>query len=85
MSPSSGPEVAEQKPALSAKVPKLGWGEKRDRRRRNRKTFEEVLGWILVPALLYMGYVIFEAVGGIPKEAKDIASEIYTTIISGRF
>ena len=31
---------------------KLGWREKRWERRRKRRVFEEVLGWILVPVIL---------------------------------
>jgi hypothetical protein len=31
---------------------KLSWREKRYRRRRRRVWFEEILGWILVPAIL---------------------------------
>ncbi len=64
---------------------KLTWGEKRDRRRRNRKMFEEVMAWVLVPALLYIAYVIFQAVGGIPKELVDFATEVFATVTGGRF
>ncbi|WP_134496700.1 hypothetical protein [Microvirga pakistanensis] len=32
--------------------PKLSWREQRQRRRRRRVWFEEILGWILVPAIL---------------------------------
>ncbi|MCU0885158.1 MAG: hypothetical protein MUC44_09445 [Beijerinckiaceae bacterium] len=63
---------------------KLSWGEKRDRRRRRRKIFEEVLGWILVPALIYIAYLIFQAVGGIPKELQDFAVEVFNTVTGGR-
>ena len=42
-------EVATQAAAPAPKE-KLGWFEKRARRRRRRIVFEEVLGWILVPA-----------------------------------
>jgi hypothetical protein len=62
---------------------KLGWGEKRDKRRKRRKMFEEVLGWILVPALLYAAYLAFQAVGGIPKELTDFAAEVFATLTGG--
>ena len=63
---------------------KLTWGEKREKRRRNRRVFEEILGWVLVPALLYVGYLIFQAVGGIPKEAVDFMKELFATLTGGR-
>jgi len=62
---------------------KLGWFEKRDRRRRRRKIFEEVLGWILVPAFGYLIYLGIQAVGGIPKELIDFGSEIVTMVMKG--
>jgi hypothetical protein len=55
---------------------KPGWFEQRARRRRRRKRFEELLGWIIVPALIYLGWLGFQAVGGIPKELVDFGSEI---------
>ena len=36
----------------AAPAQKLSWREKRWHRRRRRKVFEEVLGWILVPIIL---------------------------------
>ncbi|KRE03732.1 hypothetical protein ASE61_08815 [Bosea sp. Root670] len=69
-------------PARPAKE-KLGWFEKRDRRRRRRKIFEEVLGWILVPALIYLIYLGVQAVGGIPKELIDFANEIIAIAMKG--
>lgn len=65
------------------KKEKLGWFEKRDRRRRRRKIFEEVLGWILVPAIIYLIYLGIQAVGGIPKEIVDFANEIFTMAMKG--
>ncbi|MEZ0170443.1 hypothetical protein [Microvirga sp. TS319] len=32
--------------------PKPSWREKRERRRRRRVWFEEILGWVLVPAII---------------------------------
>ena len=63
----------------------LSWGEKRDRRRRRRRVFEEALAWILVPALIYVGYLIVQGFGGIPKELVDFASEVWTALAGGRF
>lgn len=68
-------EVATQA-AASAPKEKLGWFEKRARRRRRRIVFEEVLGWILVPAFLYLLYLGYRAVGGVPKEAMDFFQEL---------
>jgi hypothetical protein len=55
--------------------PKLSWREKRERRRRRRVWFEEILGWILVPAILFGGYwlsnVALEAVGTSPAAILD--------------
>jgi hypothetical protein len=35
---------------------KLSWREKRERRRRRRVWFEEILAWILVPAIIFGCY-----------------------------
>ena len=69
-------------PARPAKE-KLGWFEKRDRRRRRRKIFEEVLGWILVPAFIYLIYIGIKSVGGIPKELIDFGNEIFSMAMKG--
>lgn len=69
-------EVAAQAAAPAPKE-KLGWFEKRARRRRRRMVFEEVLGWILVPAFLYLLYLGYRAVGGVPKEIFDFAQELF--------
>ncbi|CAM5214768.1 putative protein OS=Bosea thiooxidans OX=53254 GN=SAMN05660750_01627 PE=4 SV=1 [Bosea thiooxidans] len=76
------PQAQDQAPARPPKE-KLGWFEKRDRRRRRRKVFEEVLGWILVPAIIYLIYLCIQAVGGIPKEIIDFANEIITMAMKG--
>ena len=62
--------------AAPAAKEKLGWFEKRARRRRRRIVFEEVLGWILVPAFLYLIYLGYQAVGGVPKEIVDFGNEL---------
>ena len=68
-------EVAAQAAAPAPKE-KLGWFEKWARRRRRRIIFEEVLGWIMVPAFLYLLYLGYRAVGGVPKEAMDFFQEL---------
>ncbi len=55
---------------------KLSWGEQRDRRRRRRKAFEEVLGWILVPIILYVIWLLIQEAGGIPPEAIEFFKEL---------
>ncbi|MBN9449419.1 MAG: hypothetical protein ABS59_20855 [Methylobacterium sp. SCN 67-24] len=62
--------------AAAAPKEKLGWFEKRARRRRRRIVFEEVLGWILVPAFFYLGWLGYQAVGGVPKEIVDFGNEL---------
>lgn len=76
------PSAGDPAPAPPAKE-KLGWFEKRDRRRRRRKIFEEVLGWILVPTIIYLIYLGIQAVGGIPKELIDFANEVITMAMKG--
>jgi hypothetical protein len=43
-------------PTLTPQAQKLTWREKRWERRRKRRMFEEVLGWILVPVILIALY-----------------------------
>jgi hypothetical protein len=56
----------EAAPAASTQA-KISWREKRYHRRRKRVWFEEILGWILVPMILFGGYwlvtVILAALG----------------------
>jgi len=63
---------------------KLGWFEKRSRRRRRRILFEEALGWILVPAFIYLIYLGIRAVGGIPKELIDFGNELIGMVLKGK-
>ena len=52
------PEPASAPAAPAAPARKLSWREKRWQRRRRRRLFEEILGWILVPVIcvaLYWG------------------------------
>lgn len=72
----AAPEQGEAQAPARQKPQKLGWFEKRDRRRRRRILFEEVLGWILVPAFVYLIYLGVQALGGIPKEAIDFGNEL---------
>lgn len=67
-----------------ARKEKLGWFEKRERRRRRRVVFEEVLGWILVPAFIYLIYLGYQAVGGIPKEIVDFGRELVGIVMQGK-
>ena len=78
-------QEATAKPAAPArpKKEKLGWFEKRDRRRRRRKIFEEVLGWILVPAFVYLIYLGVQSIGGIPKELIDFGNELIAMAMKG--
>jgi len=69
--------------AAPARKQKLSWFEKRDRRRRRRKIFEEVLGWILVPAFIYGIYLAVKAVGGVPKELIDFGNELIGIAFKG--
>ncbi|HEV7259018.1 MAG TPA: hypothetical protein VGN82_14665 [Bosea sp. (in: a-proteobacteria)] len=77
--------AAEPAPEQAAPVrkQKLSWFEKRDRRRRRRKMFEEVLGWILVPAFVYGIYLAVKSVGGIPKELIDFGNELIGIVFKG--
>lgn len=76
--------MPEAMPAASASRQQLSWFEKRDLRRRRRKRFEEILGWILVPGFLYLGWLAFDAVGGIPKEIVDFGNELVGLALRGR-
>lgn len=74
---------AEPEVAVAPAREKLGWFQKRDRRRRRRKVFEEVLGWLLVPGLLYLVWLGVKAYGGVPKELRDFGSELVSIVLKG--
>ncbi len=74
-------EAAE--PAPQPRRQKLGWLEKRDRRRKRRRMFEEILGWILVPAFIYGIYLAVRGVGGVPKELVDFGNELIGIVMKG--
>ena len=42
-----------------------------------------MLGWILVPTIIYLIYLGIQAVGGIPKELIDFANEVITMAMKG--
>jgi hypothetical protein len=70
-------------PEAAAPKARLGWLEKRDRRRRRRKLFEEVLGWIMVPGLVYLAYLGIKAIGGVPREIVDFGNELLGIVLKG--
>lgn len=72
------PADGEAIPQAAARAPKekLGWFEARARRRRRRIIFEEVVGWIVVPAMLYLVWLGYRAIGGVPKEIVDFGNEL---------
>ena len=49
----------------------------------SRSVFEEVLGWILVPAFGYLIYLGVQAVGGIPKELIEFPNELIAIAMKG--
>jgi hypothetical protein len=55
--------------------PKLSWREKRERRRRRRVWFEEILGWVLVPTIIFGCYWLLNvglaAMGSSPQALID--------------
>jgi len=50
----------ETTPALTAPAAKKTWREQRWERRRRRMWFEEMMGWILVPIILFSIYWIVD-------------------------
>ena len=67
------PASAPPRPASPAR--KLTWREKRWLRRRRRRVFEEVLGWIFVPLILIGSYwllsTVLNAMGTSPRALVD--------------
>ena len=45
--------------------------------------FEEILGWILVPAFIYLIYLGVQAIGGIPKEIIEFGNELLGLVMKG--
>lgn len=73
----------DQQPVAPAKPKLTGW-ERREMRRRSRRRFEEIMGWILVPAIIYIGYLAYQAVGGIPEEWISPLVDIFNTLLGRR-
>jgi hypothetical protein len=61
--PAPEPNAPAQAAPAPAPARKLTWREQRWQRRRRRRMFEEILGWILVPIILIAGY--WAVVGGL--------------------
>jgi hypothetical protein len=76
---STAPEAA-QAPAPRASA-KVGWFERRRQRRRRRIMFEEILGWLLVPFIIYFIYLGYVAIGGLPQPAKDVIKEVTSGVL----
>lgn len=72
--PLEATRIIEPPPRLEPR-PKLSWREQRERRRRRRVWFEEVLGWILVPAIIFGCYWLVNiglaAIGTSPAALMD--------------
>lgn len=83
MSETPAPTSTQASPTARPRKKRLGWFEKRDRRRRRRVIFEEVLAWILVPAFVYLIYWGIKAMGGVPKELRDFAGELVSIVLRG--
>lgn len=79
----SNESVEDQRPVVTAKPKLAGW-ERREKRRKSRKRFEEVLGWIIVPALIYVAYLAYQAVGGIPEEWISPLTDIFHALLNRR-
>ena len=50
--------------ASTAPAPRKSWREQRWERRRRRRLYEEVLGWLLVPAIMFGCYWAVDATLG---------------------
>ncbi|MBB4042155.1 hypothetical protein GGR34_003840 [Microvirga flocculans] len=63
---------------------KLSWREKRYQRRRRRIWFEEILGWILVPVILFGCYWLLDvglnALGTSPQAIMEGIEAIIATL-----
>jgi hypothetical protein len=76
-------ETAPQTEQIKTKKQRVGWLEKRRIRRRKRVMFEEIMGWILVPFLLYFLYLGYKAMGGMPPAVKDFLNELLGLAMRG--
>jgi hypothetical protein len=57
-------EEAALQPATSVSAPRKSWREQRWERRRKRRLYEEVLGWLLVPTIVFGCYWAIDAALG---------------------
>jgi hypothetical protein len=73
------PEVVQAPKPRAAARP--GWFERRRERRRRRIIFEEIVGWLLVPFILYFLYLGYVALGGLPQPAKDVIKEVTSGVL----
>jgi hypothetical protein len=76
---SASAETAAPKPRPRRK----GWFEKRRERRKKRRFFEEIVAWIVIPALIYGVYLAYQAVGGLPPAAYEFLSEVSSMVLRG--
>lgn len=75
--------AAVSKPAPKPRPPRKSWFQRRRERRKKRRLFEEIIAWIVVPALLYGVYLAYQAVGGMPPGALDFFSEVFSMVLRG--
>ncbi len=76
-------EASPQEQAAPSKPARKGWFEKRRERRQRRKLFEEIVAWIVVPAILYGCYLVYQAVGGLPPAAFEFLGEVASMVMRG--
>ena len=76
-------EVQPQAELTKPKRQKIGWLEKRRMRRRRRIVFEEIMGWVLVPFLIYFLYLGYKAMGGLPPAVKEFLNEMLGFVMKG--
>lgn len=70
-------------PQAPPRKKRMGYFERRRQRRKRRKLFEEAVAWIIVPALIYAGYLIYKALGGLPPGSFDFVSEVVSLVLRG--
>ena len=70
-------------PVETTPARKLSWREKRWERRRKRRWAEEILGWVLVPAIVVGGYWIVNIIlEGLGTSLPAIASGLQAILTS---
>ena len=79
----AGPLPAVEAPAVPAR--RKSWREQRWERRRRRRLFEEVLGWILVPTIVFGLYWAVEAgLGALGTSPRALVQGIQTILANYR-